>query len=100
MSSIQKRKLRKFLEFREMYTLIFEKRALESLNKLEKEIKERIWNKLQLCKENPFHFLEHLEEINGFKLRIGDYRAIVDVDKLTQTIKVLKVGHRKNIYED
>ena len=46
-----------------MYNLIFEKSALESLNKLEPQIKERIWNKLQQCKENPFRFLEHLEEI-------------------------------------
>ena len=82
-----------------MYKLIFEKKALHDLNKLEKEIKERIWNKLQLCKEEPFRFLEHLTEIDGFKLRVGDYRAIIDVDNSSKTIKVLKVGHRKNIYE-
>ncbi|MFH0831714.1 MAG: type II toxin-antitoxin system RelE/ParE family toxin [archaeon] len=82
-----------------MYQLIFEKKALHDLNKLGKEVKERIWNKLQLCKEEPFRFLEHLAEINGFKLRIGDYRAIVDVDSSLKTIKVTKVGHRKNIYE-
>jgi mRNA-degrading endonuclease RelE of RelBE toxin-antitoxin system len=40
-----------------------------------------------------------LEEIDGFKLRVGDYRAIIDVDNSTKTIKVLKVGHRKNVYE-
>jgi len=82
-----------------MYSLIFEKRALEQFNNLEKDIKERIWNKLQQCKENPFRFLEHLEEIDGFKLRVGDYRVIVDVDNIIKIIKVLKVGHRKNIYE-
>jgi len=83
-----------------MYSLIFEKKALHDLNKLEKVIKERIWNKLRQCKENPFRFLEHLSEINGFKLRIGDYRAIVDVDNFAKTIKVLKVGPRKNVYEE
>lgn len=82
-----------------MYNLIFEKIALESFNKLESQIKERVWNKLRLCKENPFRFLESLEEIDGFKLRVGDYRIIVDVDNSTKTIKVLKVGHRKNIYD-
>ncbi len=53
-----------------MYNLIFEKKAIDFLNKLEKEIKERIWNKLQQCKEEPFRFLEHLEEIDGYKLRL------------------------------
>jgi len=82
-----------------MYELVFDKRPLEDLNKLEKEIKERIWNKIQQCRENPFHFLEHLEEIQGFKLRVGDYRVIIDVDQANNFLKILKIGHRKNIYE-
>jgi len=83
-----------------MHKLIFSKKALDQLNKLENELKERIWNKLQLCKEDPFRFLEHLEEIEGYKLRVGDYRAIIDVDNKNKIIHVLKMGHRKNIYEN
>jgi len=83
-----------------MYELKFDKSAVDFLNKLEKDIKERIWNKLQQCKENPFHFLEHLEDIEGYKLRVGDYRIIIDVDKTNQILHILKIGHRKNIYED
>ena len=82
-----------------MYKLIFSKLALKQLNKLEKGIKERIWEKLQLCKENPFRFLEHLEQIKGFKLRVGDYRLIIDVNTSAQTLELIKIGHRKNIYE-
>jgi mRNA interferase RelE/StbE len=83
-----------------MYNLIIDKKALDNLNKLDNQIKQRIWDKLQECKENPFRFLRHLEDMPGFKLRIGDYRAIVDVNNSTKTIVVLKVGHRKNIYEN
>jgi len=83
-----------------MYNIIFEKGALDFLNTLDKELKERIWNKLQQCKENPFHFLEHLEDIQGFKLRVGDYRLIIDINKTTNTLHVLKAGHRKNIYDN
>ena len=83
-----------------MYELKFNKKALDFLSKLEKDIKERIWNKLQVCKIEPFRYLEHLEEIEGFKLRIGDYRAIIDIDNKTNTININKIGHRKNIYEN
>jgi mRNA interferase RelE/StbE len=83
-----------------MYSIIFEKKALDFLNKLERDLKERIWNKLQQCKEDPFRFLEHLVEIEGFKLRVGEYRLIIDVDHQTKTLHVLKAGHRKNIYEN
>ncbi len=82
-----------------MYKLIFEKRALRDLNKLDKQIKERIWNKLQECKNNPFVFLKPLIQIRGFKLRVGDYHIIIDVRTEIRILTVLKVGHRKNIYE-
>lgn len=82
-----------------MYILIFEKKALNFLNKLERNIKDRIWSKIQQCKEDPFRFLEHLEEINGYKLRVGDYRLIIDVDQTNKILKVIKIGHRRNIYD-
>jgi len=82
-----------------MYELVFEKRALRDLNKLDNIIKERIWNKLQDCKRDPFRYLEPLVEINGFKLRVGDYRILIDVENEIRILHVLKVGHRKNIYE-
>ena len=82
-----------------MYKLIFEKRALQSLNKLEENTKKRIWNKLQECKENPFRFLEPLIQIKGFKLRVGNYRVILDVQEEIKILNILKIGHRKNIYD-
>ncbi len=83
-----------------MYELKFDKKAIDFLNNLEKDIKDRIWDKLQQCKLNPFHYLEHLEEIEGFKLRVGDYRVIIAVDRINQILHILKIGHRKNIYEN
>lgn len=83
-----------------MYSLIFDKKALEELNKLERQVKERIWGKLQQCKENPLRFLEHLTEVDGFKLRVGDYRVIINVDQQTKILTVLKIGHRRNVYEN
>jgi len=82
-----------------MYKLIFGKRALNNLNKLDKNTKTRIWNKLQECKLDPFRYLKPLIQIKGFKLRVGDYRIILDVRDKIRILEVLKIGHRKNIYE-
>ncbi|MBS3066461.1 type II toxin-antitoxin system RelE/ParE family toxin [Candidatus Pacearchaeota archaeon] len=56
-------------------------------------------NKLQECKEDPFRFFEKLVEMSGFKLRIGDWRVIADIIREKEAIIILKVGHRKNIYD-
>ena len=82
-----------------MYELRFDKKALNFLNKLDKQIKERIWDKLQKCKENPFRFLKPLVQIKGFKLRVGNYRIIIDVQEQIKVLCVEDIGHRRNVYE-
>ncbi|MCH7850830.1 MAG: type II toxin-antitoxin system RelE/ParE family toxin [Nanoarchaeota archaeon] len=81
-----------------MYKIIFDKKALMDLNKLENGLKKRIWNKLQECKKNPHRYLKSLEDIKGFKLRIGNYRVIIDIQNENNILVVLKIGHRKNVY--
>lgn len=55
-------------------------KTLDFLRKSDKLTAERIVKKIDLVKENPELFLERLRQINSYKLRIGDYRAIIDVD--------------------
>ena len=83
-----------------MYEIIFDEEAIEFLNKLPKKIKERIFNKIISTKDNPFHFFERLAGRPDYKLRIGDYRAIADIDLGQVTIKITMIGHRKNIYKN
>jgi len=82
-----------------MYDLKFDKKAISFLNKLEKKDKKRIWNKLQKCKIEPFRYLQHLENIEGYKLRVGEYRLIIDIEHTVKILNVVKIGNRKNIYD-
>lgn len=83
-----------------MWEVLFDEEAIKFLNKLPKEVKERIFNKIISTKENPFHFFERLAGRTDYKLRVGDYRVIADVDEGNRTIKVMVIGHRKNVYKD
>jgi mRNA interferase RelE/StbE len=82
-----------------MYELIIDDKATEFLEKLEKSLAQRIFKKIQSAKENPFHFFERLEGRTDFKLRVGNYRVIADIDTSKQRIEVTEIGHRKNIYK-
>ena len=93
---LQKQKLGKDLAYK-MHELIFDPEAIDFLCKLPKELKERIFNKISSTKENPFHFFERLKERTDYKLRVGDYRVIADINE--ERIEVTKIGHRKNIYK-
>lgn len=44
-----------------MYSVIFDKKAIEFLNKLPPDIKKRIFEKIMSTKENPLRFFERLK---------------------------------------
>lgn len=82
-----------------MYEVIFDEITIDLLNKLESSIKERIFKKVIKAKENPQHYFERLAGREDYKLRIGDYRIIADIDNNAKIIKITFVGHRKNVYD-
>lgn len=43
----------------------WDEKAFNYLKKLPRNISERIFNKVESIKENPFHFLEHQKKFSG-----------------------------------
>jgi mRNA interferase RelE/StbE len=82
-----------------MYSLEISKSARKFLEKLQKKDAEIILNKIYSLKDNPFRYLKRLQGEKLWRLRIGDYRAIVDVIISMNRIIVLRIGYRKNIYD-
>jgi len=75
-----------------------DKKAQDFLDKLSQDIALRIVNKLEQIKENPFHFLEHYEG-EYYKLRIGDYRVLMDIDFQRKVIWARIIDKRGRIYK-
>lgn len=82
-----------------MYSIQIEKNAEEFLKKLQKEDAKIILNKIYSIRENPFRYLKRLQGEKLWRLRVADYRVIVDVIISMNKIIVLRIGHRKNIYK-
>ncbi|MBN1377435.1 type II toxin-antitoxin system RelE/ParE family toxin [Candidatus Woesearchaeota archaeon] len=83
-----------------MYEIIFDEKAIEELNKLPHEKKKRIFEKIISTKKKPFHFFKKLKGRKDYRLRVGDYRVIADINKDKQMIEVTLIRHRKNVYRD
>ena len=83
-----------------MFEIRFDEKAIDLLNSLPKEIKSRIFDKVISTQANPLHYFERLKGRTDYKLRVGDYRVIADIDQRLKTITVTLVGHRKDVYDD
>ncbi len=81
-----------------MYEIIFSQKAKKQLFKLEKNIQERIITALERIRIRPEAYITKLVGDPGFKLRLGNYRVIMDINNNNLLILVIKVGHRKDIY--
>ncbi len=81
-----------------MFQIEITETAKQFLKKIEKRDSEIILNKIYSIKDNPFRFLKRLQGEKLWRLRIGDYRAVVDVLISLNKIIVIRIGHRKNIY--
>jgi len=66
--------------------------------KLEVEIRERIVLALDRIRFRPERYVKKLVGDPGYRLRVGDYRVIMDLDKGELVILVIKVGYRRGVY--
>ena len=82
-----------------MYELRYADTALKQLKKLEKSVQLRILTALERLRIRPESCdIKKLVSMPGFRLRVGDYRIIFDLEKEKLLILVLHLGHRRNIY--
>lgn len=73
---------------------------VETLEQFETEDAERIIKKLEDITEFPAHYLDRLKHHPGYKLRVGDFRILVDWDKDTETLYAIDAFERKNEYRE
>lgn len=83
-----------------LYELVWSPKAKDKLKKLDQKTAGLIIKKVDSIKENPIPYLKKLKEVKYWRLRVGDYRIIIDLDFAQRRIIILTLGHRKNIYQD
>ena len=82
-----------------MHKILLTKRALKDLGKIDSDSKIRIGEKLKVLTNDPVGGSKKLSSaiIGTYRFRVGDYRIIFDIED--DTVIVLRIGHRKDIYK-
>ncbi len=82
-----------------IYSVVFSDNAFRQFNKLERNVQKRITTVLDRIRIKPFSYVIKLVGKPGYKMRAGDYRIVMDIEQQKLLILVIKVGHRRNIYD-
>ena len=83
-----------------IYKVVFKGTSLKQLNKFPKADKARLNAAIELLKTNPVPpAAKKLKDRPGYRIRVGDYRIIYRFEKTEIQILILKISHRKKVYQ-
>lgn len=84
-----------------MFGIVFTERAARQLKKLRfSGVQQRLFDKaVDSLAADPKRGIPLRKTLKGYyKLRVGDYRIVYDLDTSHSRVVIIAVGHRKNIY--
>jgi mRNA interferase RelE/StbE len=81
------------------YRIFIKRSAEKEISQLPNEIHDRIVLKLLDLKSNPVpKNVKKLKGRDGYRIRIGDYRALYLIFKQELKIEIISIAHRKDVY--
>jgi len=83
------------------YSVNVKKSVEKDLRKLPKSVISRVVEAIENLKENPYP--KQSKKLRAtertYRLRVGDYRVIYQVDEERKQVIIYHVRHRENVYE-
>ena len=77
-----------------MYEIFFSDEAKKKLAQLNVGIRERIGSAIERIKIKPHKFVKRLYNSKYYRLRVDDYRVILDIQDFQLIIYVIEIGRR------
>jgi len=81
------------------YKLLIKRSAARELEGLPPKVRRRVAGQIETLTATPRP--QGVEKLSGqekYRIRQGDYRVLYSIDDGAQTVTVVKVGHRRDVY--
>ncbi len=83
------------------YTVLLEHRAERELRELPQALLKSVDRRLRTLATNPRPpgaTMLKGKEVEGWRLRVGDYRILYTIDDSAQLVRVYRIKHRREVY--
>ena len=82
-----------------MWTVIWSDKSVRQLRNIDKINKQRIYGAVTEITIDPYRAVERLVNSTFYRLRVGKYRIILNLQQRVMTIFVVEIDHRRRIYK-
>jgi mRNA interferase RelE/StbE len=81
------------------YKVLIKRSAAKELEELAPKVRRRVATKIELLGASPRPpGAEKLSGLDKYRVRQGDYRVLYSIDDGAETVTVVKIGHRRDVY--
>ena len=81
------------------YTILILRRAQKELAQLAPQTYTRVRDAIRALAQDPRpQQCLKLTGREGWRVRVGDYRVVYEIDDQQHTVTILHVGHRREVY--
>ena len=81
------------------WQVIWSEKSLRQLEKIDKKNAQKIYDMVLDCIEDPFRMVLRLTNSPFYRLRVGNYRVILDLQQSKMIIFVIETDYRGRIYK-
>jgi mRNA interferase RelE/StbE len=84
-----------------MYALRLTKAAIKGLRAMPATDRARMKARLSAIARNPQAPQANIRALKGsdsYRVRVGEWRAVYDIEHNVMTVTVIEIGHRREIY--
>ena len=81
------------------WQVIWSEKSVKQLEKIDKKNAQKIYDSVLDCAEDPFKAVIRLVNSQFYRLRVGNYRVILDLQQSKMIIFVIETDHTGKIYK-
>ena len=85
-----------------MFKVMFKKSAIKGMKKMPMKLRQKMQDEIETIAKDPAKYSGNWKPLTGsdyWRLRVGGYRAICNIQEDVLMLLVIKVGPRGDIYK-
>jgi len=81
------------------WQVIWSEKSVKQLERIDKKNAQKIYDEVFDCAKDPFRAVIRLTNSQFYRLRVGNYRVILDLQQIKMIIFVVETENRGKIYK-
>lgn len=82
-----------------VWQVIWSEKSVTQLKRMDKKNAQRVYDAVLDCAKEPFDAVTRLVNSPFYKIRVGNYRVILDLQQKKMVIFVITADHRKRVHD-